>query len=112
MVSAKPVRPAGTPAQLRRLAGAVEPRAVGEGRVQLERIRGSGGELKNVSIESRTAAVKFVAEVDTGVSQVGRGSSWDRSVPVKQIEKGIEIQGKGIVGRETRNGLVSAELKT
>ncbi|XYI00853.1 hypothetical protein ACMHYB_14250 [Sorangium sp. So ce1128] len=112
MVLAKPARAAATPAHLGRLAGEAAPQAASAGRFRFERVRGSGGELKNVDIDSLPTAVKFVAEVDTVPSQVGRTSSWDKSAPVKQVEKRVEVQGDRLVGQERKNGLVSAELRT
>ncbi|WP_437667292.1 hypothetical protein [Sorangium sp. So ce1182] len=112
MVLAKPARAAATPAHLGRLGGGAAPQAAGAGRVRFETVRGSGGELKNVNIDSRPNAVKFVAEIDTVASQVGRTSSWDGRAPVKTVEKHVEIQSGRLVGQERKNGLASAELKT
>ncbi|WP_437758320.1 hypothetical protein [Sorangium sp. So ce1389] len=110
MVMAKPARAAATPAHLGRLGGAAAAQAAGAGSVRFEKVTGSGGELKNVNIESRSTEVIFFAEVDTVASQVGRTSSW--SAPVKKVEKRVEVQGDRLVGQERKNGLVSAELST
>ncbi|WP_437970904.1 hypothetical protein WMF04_17190 [Sorangium sp. So ce260] len=110
-VKAKPIREARTPAHLGRLGGVVAPHAVDAGRVHFKKVLGRGGELDDVSIESQRTQVKFEANVNTASSQVGSGSSWHRSAPVKRIEKSVEVQGNGLVAQQRINGLVSQELK-
>jgi hypothetical protein len=110
MVAAKRPRSAQTPAHLGRFGAEAKPATADAGRVEFDTIRGSGGELKKVSIESRPTQVAFRADVDTAVSQRGAASSWHESAPVTRVEKTVEVQGKRLVGRERRNGLVSEEL--
>lgn len=112
MVGAKAAPALETPAYLRRFGTEGKAVTTGADRVQFETVHATGGELKNVSVESHAAQVKFSAEIDPRASQVGSASSWDARAPVKQVEKSLQIQDKGLAGRETRNGLVSAELKS
>ncbi|MDI1479253.1 hypothetical protein [Polyangium sp. y55x31] len=112
MVQGKRTRVTTTPAQFGRLGAEVAPIDAGPGRVRFESVRGSGGQLQNVSVESLPAKTRFTAEIATDVSQVGMTSSWDPRTPIKHIDKSVEIQGKKAVATERKNGLLSAELRT
>jgi hypothetical protein len=112
MVAGKAAPTLGTLPVFRRLGAGSKSSAGDAGRVRFETVRGSGGELKNVSVESRAAQVKFSADVDTAASQRGGATSWDPKAPVKKFEKSLEIQGKELAGREAKNGLVNMELRS
>jgi hypothetical protein len=110
MMRAKPTRVPQRPDHVR-LGLEKAPVSAGEGRVRIETLRGNGGKLKDITVESRPAKVVFGAKIDAEVSPVGSRPTLEKITPVKRFEKSIEIQGKGIVGRETKDGLVSGEIK-
>jgi hypothetical protein len=111
MVHAKPMRAAATPPELGRLGADVAPIDAGSGRVRFKAIARSGGKLENVSIESLKTKTRFEAEITTDSSQVGVASSWDKATPIQRIDKSVEIEDKGAVAKERRNGLLVAEVR-